>query len=213
MKLQETRELLHYWNRLRRGSAAPDIVDLETAPGQVLPGSAFLIEVDRKQEFPFRLASESLNALAGVNLTHHSFVDLWRGNEAANMAALLANVVAAGCPVLVNAAATPLGEAPAEVELLLLPLRSNGRAPAFILGLAACTEAPAWLGELRIRHLAMRQLRLIRDEDFASVLGSLPSERSCFPQRESTPRPFEQRGHLRVYPGGRRNEPGTKISA
>lgn len=205
MKLKETNELFLYWNRLRRGCTAPDIVDIDKETGGSLPAHAFILDVDGKKEFPFRLSSERLDALCGGEQKGRSFVHLWRAKEAGTMAALLLDVVDAGCPVVAEAAASPLGEMPADLELLLLPLRHRGRPQTRILGLAAYAEAPLWLGRLPMRNLALRQLRIIRDEDIATG-GERQTVRPFPPRVAPESRPFEQRGHLRVYRGGRNSE-------
>lgn len=202
MKLKDTTELFLYWNRLRRGCTAPDVVDIDRETGCSLPVHAFILDVDGKKEFPFRLSSARLDALCGADQKGRPFVDLWRAKEASTMAALLLDVVDAGCPVVAEVAASPFGELPADLELLLLPLRHRGRPQARILGLAAYAEAPVWLGRLPMRNLALRQLRIIRDEDIA-INGERQIVRPFQPRVAPESRPFEQRGHLRVYRGGR----------
>lgn len=204
MKLKGTRDLVLYWNDLRCGCPAPELGDLDANEIRAFRADMFMLDVGRRNEFPFRLSGTRLDTLFGEKLAGRSFVDLWRAKEATNMSAFLLNVVDAGCPIFAEVAAAPLGEPPASVELLLLPLRSHTKAQASILGLAACAEAPAWLGRVPVRHLTMRWLRVVRDEDLSNEAGERPNERVLFPQRDpSAARLFERRGHLRVYPGGR----------
>lgn len=214
MRLKETHDLFLFWNDLRRGSVAPDICDLGTAPKGSIPADGFVLDFDPKNEFPFRLSTARLDALTGIDLQGYPFVDLWRAKEAENMPALLLDVVYAGCPVVAEVAAGPPGEFPVEIELLLLPLYDRGRARARILGLAAYAVDPAWLGRRSIRHLTMRRIRIIRDTDASRAFGDPPNERQLFPRKEpAPPRSGEQRGHLRVYSGGRLDEARARIRA
>lgn len=216
MRQQGTRDLFKYWNGLRQGRAAPERAEIDPAAIRHILADTFMLEVDAGGAFPFRLSGTRINALFDVELKGRSFADLWRTKEAENMAALLLNVADTACPVLANVAAAPAGYAPAELELLLLPLRHPGKRRGRILGLMTCSEQPSWLGLLPVQRLVLRGLRIITSEptslkapsrlSAASKIRPIPT---ALPARMPPPAArfstFEQRRHLRIYPGGRQD--------
>jgi hypothetical protein len=208
VRQKATRDLFAYWNSLRHGRAAPERAEIDPAAIRHILADTFMLEVDGPEKFPFRLAGTRVNALFDAELKSRSFVDLWRAKEAQNMPALLLNVIDTACPILASIAAAPPQYPPAELELLLLPLHHHGKAQGRILGLMACAKQPTWLGLLPVQHLVLRGLRILRDEDFPVQ----PKNKSKYagwamPRATGKVSLFERRGHLRIYPGGRQDDP------
>lgn len=208
MRQKGTRDLFAYWNGLRHGRAAPERAEIDPAAIRHILADTFMLEVDRSEKFPFRLSGTRVNALFDAELKGRSFVDLWRAKEAQNMPALLLNVIDTACPILASLAAAPDQYPPAELELLLLPLHHHGKAQGRILGLMACAEQPSWLGLLPVQHLVLRGLRILRQEE-ASARAKSQSKYAgwALPRSAAKAGLYEQRGHLRIYQGGRRDEP------
>lgn len=208
MRLKGTRDLFAYWNGLRQGRAAPERAEIDPAVIRHVLADTFMLEADASETFPFRLSGTRVNALFDAELKGRSFIDLWRAKEAQNMAALLLNVIDSACPIFAGVAAAPEGYPPVELELLLVPLRHHGKARGRILGLMACVEQPSWLGLLPVQHLVLRALRIVHADHpaVAATAQSKNAERPI-PRAAAAASLFVQRGHLRIYPGGRRDEP------
>jgi len=209
MRQKGTRDLFAYWNGLRRSRAAPDRAEIDPAAIRHVLADTFMLEADALERFPFRLSGTRINALFDAELKGRSFIDLWRAQDSKNMAALLVNVIESACPIFAAVAAAPEGYSPAELELLLLPLRHRGKTQGRILGLMACVEQPTWLGLLPAQHLVLRTLRIVHDDNAAPIGSKAQSKYAepAIPRAAAMASLFEQRGHLRIYPGGRRDEP------
>jgi hypothetical protein len=111
------------------------------------------------------------------------------------------------CPVVAGAAAAPPKREDLELELLLLPLRHQGKTHSRILGLISPAKIPSWLGLLPVERLSLRSLRTLVERPRANSACGEPAlqEAEAFQLDllESEAPPFAQRGHLRIYTGGR----------
>jgi len=192
MKHSSTRDLYGYWN-LRRGErAAPERVDIDpTAIPRVL-ADTFLLGSDASGARIFRLAGTRVCALFCRELKGEDFVELFGRAHQGRIEDLIALVCDE--PVATVAAVTAhLGDGTAaELELLLLPLRHQGRTDSRILGVLAPVAAPYWLGAVPVVSLSLGMLRHIGPVNDPVV----PS-----------PPPASNNGRLRhgfvVYDGGR----------
>lgn len=166
MKHQATRDLFDYWNRLRRGRAAPDRADIEPTAIRNVLADTFMLEVNPGQDFPIRLAGTRFNGLFDSDQKGRPFLDLWRAEERRNIAAVLMTVADGVCPVVAGGAAAPHGQsASGSFEFLFLPLRHGGKTHARILGIVTPSRVrtPAWLGLLPPGPMALRALRIVDD--------------------------------------------------
>lgn len=201
-----TSRLLHgYWDRLRGERAAPERAEIE--PGEIrnLLADSLILEIDMPtRSARLRLAGTRVCALFGRELKGASFADLWNGADAGPWR--LVEIVAQDTTGIVAGltATTDRGES-LDLELLLLPLRHNGRTQARILGAMSPAFVPSWLGLRPVTGLATTSLRVLSgDGAFAPALqavaedgplGPLPA-----PANDSAPL---RRGHLLVHRGGR----------
>lgn len=195
MRQQATRELYTYWNAIRRQRSAPDRAEIDPAAIRTVLTNTFMIEADREGRFPLRLSGSRLNALFATELKGASFLELW-GGDRANVAAVLWTVMDGAAPIVAGVHAAPADRAPVDLELLLLPLRHQGRTHARILGAMAGAAHPEWLGLLPVERLRLRSLRIMSANDARVDLPLVPRTPGA-PERRVT-----QRGHLRVLSGG-----------
>jgi hypothetical protein len=211
MRQSATRELFDYWNALRGERAAPERAEIDPAAIRNVLAETFMLEVDLAHKFPIRLSGTRINALFCAEQKKEPFVDLWAVREARNVAAILATVAEQACPVIAGAVAAPKGYDELEIEILFLPLRHAGdmagpkmsHANARILGSLSAARRPPWLGLLPVEKLALRSLRTFNESVPPLMSGLIPD---LFPSNLSAPKDkFEMRGHLRVFPGGRRD--------
>ena len=195
MRQQATRELYTYWNAIRRQRAAPERAEIDPAAIRAILSDTFMIEVDEACEFPLRLSGGRLNALWLKEMKGRSFLDLW-GDDRANVAAVLWTVMDGAVPVVAGVCAAPEGHAPAELELLLLPLRHNGRTHARILGALACSSHPDWLGLIPVERFELRSLRIMSANE-ARIDLPIVRRTASAPERRMVLRP-----RLRLLHGG-----------
>ena len=193
MRQQATRELYSYWNAIRRERAAPDRAEIDPASIRAILSDTFMIEVEGDGAFSLRLTGARLNALWLTEMKGRSFIDLW-GEDRASVAAALWTVMDGAVPVVMGASAAPRDRLPAELELLLLPLRHHGRTHARILGALAYANTPDWLGLIPVERMALKSMRIM---SASSARVDLPILR-----RTSGPERRAPRAQLRVVPGG-----------
>jgi len=195
MKLAATRELHDYGNRLRGGRSAPERLEIDPAAIRGILVDTFILEVDSRAGFPFRIAGTRTSAMFQRELRRRPFLELWQGEETrAEIREVLACVSDEAWPVVVGATARPTGFMPLELEVLLLPLRHRGVTHARILGLCAPTSAPQWLGLTAVSPLTLLSTRVLRragssDADFLAIRR----------ENESVPKPatpLDRRRHF-----------------
>ncbi len=195
MRQQATRQLFAYWNAIRRERAAPDRAEIDPAAIRSILSDTFMIEADGDMSFALRLSGTRLNALWLSEMKGRSFVDLW-GEDAQSVAAVLWTVMDGAVPVLIGAGAAPGDRDPANLEILLLPLRHQGRTHARILGAIACANHPDWLGLIPVERLALRSMRIMSASDARVDLPIVRGPAATFGRRQG-------QANLRLLQGGR----------
>lgn len=195
MRQQATRQLFAYWNAIRRERAAPDRAEIDPAAIRSILSDTFMIEADGDMSFALRLSGTRLNALWLSEMKGRSFVDLW-GEDAPSVAAVLWTVMDGAVPVVVGAGAAPRDRDPANLEILLLPLRHQGRTHARILGAIACANHPDWLGLIPVERLALRSMRIMSASDARVDLPIVRGPAATFGRRQG-------QANLRLLQGGR----------
>jgi hypothetical protein len=194
MRQTATRELFAYWDRLRKGRAAPERADIDPAAIRNVLADTFLLEIDSAGIFPIRLSGTRLNALWLSEQKGRSFLDLWADAERREVMALILTVLDGTQPVIAGVAAAPQGRSAMNMELLLLPLRHNGKTHARVLGCLASSAREPWFGLIAAEKLVLRSMRIISAAGASEILPShLP---------QAMPAPLGRRGHLTVYAGG-----------
>ncbi|WP_430913617.1 PAS domain-containing protein [Methylobacterium sp. sgz302541] len=201
-----TSRLLHgYWDRLRGERAAPERAEIE--PGEIrgLLADSLVLEVDMPtRSARLRLAGTRVCALFGRELKGTPFADLWGGADRGGTPGpwRLVEIVGEDTAGVVAGirATTERGES-LDLELLLLPLRHQGRTQERMLGSLSPAGIPPWLGLRPVTGLVTTSLRVLgptRERaapDAAASLRDLP-----LPANDSLPL---RRGHLLVHRGGR----------
>lgn len=161
MKHASTRDLYCYWDGLRGTRLAPERADIDPAAIRGILTDTFILEVDDKAEYPFRLAGTRVCALIGHELRGTSLLDPWRIMDRAEIRSLLETVCNDAAAVVVGVEARSNQGAVLDLELLLLPLRHHGRTHARILGSLTAAEMPYWVGTSPIVSLTVRSSRIL----------------------------------------------------
>jgi hypothetical protein len=197
MRQAATRELFAYWDRLRKGRAAPERADIDPAAIRNVLADTFLLEVDSHCTFPIRLSGTRLNALWLCEQRGRSFLDLWAQEERRGVMALVLTVLDGANPVIAGVSVAPDGREAMNMELLLLPLRHNGKTHARILGCIAPVVHEPWFGLIAAEKLVLHSMRVMGGEVGETPLPTSPG---------NIPLPLGRRGHLTVYAGGGRKK-------
>ena len=77
MKQASSRELFGYWTARRGTRPAPERGEIEPSAIRRALGDVFILEFDRHQSHPFRLAGTRVCALFGRELKNEPFLSLW----------------------------------------------------------------------------------------------------------------------------------------
>ena len=209
MKHAATQELFSYWNQIRGGRAAPERNDLDPGAIRGILADTFILEVDTYLSFPLRLSGTRLNALFLEEQKGKSFLNFWSKSERHALSAILLTVLDGTCPIVAGVRGGPAGQPEMDLEMLLLPLRHNGKTHARILGILSPAQSPTWLGLLPIENLKLQSMRVVDRPSLTTgpaFARQRPVREDIFapPQQLAAPAPnFTRHGHLRVYEGGR----------
>jgi hypothetical protein len=188
LKLASSQQLYAYWNALRGARGAPERNDIEPGAIRGVLADTFILEFSLKAQFPFRVVGGRTSALFGRELREAPFLDLWRDEDAQEIARVLESSADGAQPFLIGARGAPDGAAALDLEVLLLPLRHHGATHARMLGSCAPAQTPPWLGLLPLRRLQILSLRALA-----------PSPQPGLRLRAAPQRGFLRRGHLFVY--------------
>jgi len=198
MKHRTTRALYDYWNRRRGARAAPSRAEIEPSDIHALLADTFILECDRPQRVPFRLAGTRVCLLFNRELKGTDYYDLWRPRDLATITAALTAVrQEAACHVITWRGHTET-EYEVSGELVMLPLTMGGTRVARVLGAMAPFELPVWLGAVPLTTLELRTIRRLESETDQTTL-SMPEPAAMDPDSRERVRKV---GHLSVYAGG-----------
>ncbi|UDL94708.1 MULTISPECIES: PAS domain-containing protein [Lichenihabitans] len=198
-----SQELYAYWNTLRGGRTAPERGEIDPAAIRGILSDTFILEVDTPTGtpiFPIRLSGTRMNALFLDELKGRSWLSLWDRFDRSTMLSVLFGVLDDGSPAVAGLAAGPEDQSQIELEMLLLPLRHNGRAHARLLGCIAPLTIPSWLGLSPVNYLSLRSLRLLEIERAAFTLDQLEPAPPKPVVRNEPPKRY---GYLVLHQGGR----------
>lgn len=146
MRLATSMELYAYWNALRLGRSAPERNDIEPGAIRSILADTFVLDFDKENGFPFRIAGSRANALFLTELRGLSFLLIWREADRQKIKFVIQRVANDSQPILLCAEANPPGLEPLQIETTLLPLRHHGSSHARVLGCIAANAPPHWLG-------------------------------------------------------------------
>ncbi|SED41478.1 hypothetical protein SAMN05443249_5313 [Beijerinckia sp. 28-YEA-48] len=199
MKQTATRELFSYWNELRQERAAPGRLELDpTAIRGALP-STFMLEVDPPRSYPLRIAGSRISALFRREVLGETFTGLWHRDDQPTIERLLSTVLDETVPAVIGVTAAPAQRALVELEMLILPLRHEGKTHARLLGALTPTAIPSWLGLIGVESLRIATSRFIVDETTPPIATGMGNPSPPIAQAYQTRR----HGHLLVLEGGR----------
>jgi len=214
MQKASTKTLYTYWNALRGSRSAPDRRDLDPTRIREALANTFILELDEKNEFSFRLAGSHLCTTYCRELKGRSFSALWHERDRDAIETLIRAVTEDHGVALVTFQGTTAINTKVTFETILLPLRHNGTSHTRLLGAMSALEEPYWLGVQPILEQRITGLRLIWPDDIpadetepqiaANVSGEPPFSTgvSAIPATVYG-RSARRYAHLAVIDGGR----------
>ena len=188
MKHAASRALHAYWDRLRKGRAAPERSDLDPGAIRGLLGDVYLLELGGLRRFLIRLAGTRLCALFCRELRGGSLDSLFAPDNRPEFVALIDEVVSTMTPVVSGLQGETAEGHSLDLELLALPLRHRGRTHARLFGALAALDVPYWVGTVPLTRLRLVSVRRLQP-------GLIGHEAEGLRARPT--------GRLRVLPGGR----------
>jgi hypothetical protein len=192
MKQASSRELFGYWTARRGKRPAPERGEIEPSAIRRALGDVFILEFERHQGHPFRLAGTRVCALFGRELKNQPLLDLWDAPSRLALANLLDTIADAAKGVVAAARGrTPEGWVQ-DVELVLLPLTQRGDTHARMIGSLAPLTVPFWLGSSRLGALTLGNIRHLN-----------PALETLAPRLVSGAKEAARRGAFVVHEGGR----------
>jgi hypothetical protein len=162
MKHASSRMLFAYWDALRGERAAPERGEIE--PGEIrhVLADALMLEIGASGNTQIRLAGTRLCALFGRELKGEAFHALWPAHAGHEVDNLIETVTEETAGVVVGLVGTTPDENIIGLELILLPLRFQGKTHIRILGALSPALIPPWIGFDHIERLTTVSLRIIR---------------------------------------------------
>ncbi len=190
MKHATSRVLYDYWNRVRGDRSAPERSEMKPdAIGNIL-GDVFILETTGRYVYNIRLAGTQVCTLLGRELRGRSFTEAFAAAEQAEIFGLLDTTTRSTTPVLASVIGETEDRRLLGLELLLLPLRHQGRTDARLIGSLAALARPYWSTLVPLASLRLGSSRFLRHEDTALTPASAARRFHAPPQ-------------LRVVYGGR----------
>jgi hypothetical protein len=192
MKQASSRELFGYWTARRGKRPAPERGEIEPSAIRRALGDVFILEFERHQGHPFRLAGTRVCALFGRELKNQPLLDLWDAPSRLALANLLDTIADEANGVVAAARGrTPEGWVQ-DVELVLLPLTQRGDTHARMIGSLAPLTVPFWLGSSRLGALTLGNIRHLN-----------PALEALAPRLVSGSKQAARRSAFVVHEGGR----------
>jgi hypothetical protein len=165
MKHPSARALHAYWDRLRKGRAAPERAELEPAEIGRLLGDIFLLEHNENPRHAVRLAGTRVCALIGHEMRGRGFGAFFAAEDRATLFGLLEAVADGQIPAVASVVGETDDGRTIDLEMLLLPLRHRGRTHARMLGAIMPLDVPYWTGTAPLVRLRINTLRMIHSPE------------------------------------------------
>jgi hypothetical protein len=182
MQKTSTKTLYNYWNTLRGSRSAPDRRDIDPTRIRGALANTFILELNERNEYDFRLAGSHICAAYARELKGRSFSRLWHLRDRDAMDTLVRAVTEDHAVALVTFQGTTAIATKLQVETILLPIRHNGSTATRLLGAMTSLDEPYWFGVQPIMEQRITGLRLIWPDDVSlkdmarDIAASIPDD-------------------------------------
>ena len=164
MKHATSRVLYDYWNRVRGERSAPERSEMKPDAIARILGDVLMLE-NSGHAYAFRLAGTQICTLLGRELRGQSFTGIFAAAEQAEIYSLLDSATRAAMPVIASVVGETEDRRLLGLELLLLPLRHQGRTNTRLIGSLAALSRPYWSSLVPLSALRIGSSRFLRHED------------------------------------------------
>ncbi len=199
MRLAPSRELYAYWNCLRGARCAPERAEIDPVAIHGLLADTFILEINRRAGYPFRIAGARTSALFLNELRGRPFINMWDESSRGEIDQMLEIVTDEARPMVAGAVAKAGPFQALDLELLILPLRHRGATHSRVIGLCAPAAAPSWLGLAPVAPMALQSTRVLRHQgDERAGVVVTRDKAAATRQLEGVAR-MMRRGHLQFF--------------
>jgi hypothetical protein len=216
MKTQSALFLFQYWNRLRKGAAAPCRTSIEPSDIRDVLSQTFILKADSSNsDMVFRLAGTSISSFFGRQLRNTPVRQLFPERHRAVTSRLLRNCHQDFSVVLLGLEATTRNGRRSDIEILLLPLEPETEG-THVLGCIVPHQPAFWHGLEAASLSELQSIRLIdpsRETLFLANRPEISISPSLVPEEQtlnlSGPKTVSQ---LLVIQGGKSMRPQSSIT-
>lgn len=203
MRHKTSKKIFTYWNNLRGARIAPERTEIEPSDIRDILGDTFILEVDHLyRTICFRLAGTKLCSSYGRELKSVGYLGLWDEVDNMKIFDAVKQVYEYSNPTVIAHLAETENKQFLEYETLLLPLANGSSETVRILGVAAPSEVPVWMGIDPVINNRIKSVRILTKEELAQTPSIVPNLHTPVAVEESQPRKV---GHLTVFDGGLEN--------
>jgi len=200
MRHNTSKKIFTYWNNLRGSRIAPERTEIEPSDIRDVLGDTFILEVDYLyRTISFRLAGTKLCSSYGRELKSVGYLGLWDETDNLKIFDAVKQVYEHAKPVVIAHLAETQNNQFLEYETILLPLSNGTSQTVRILGAAAPSTVPSWVGIDAIINNRIKSVRDIPAEQLFNNATLAPVFPTSNNVEDKKPRRV---GHLTVLDGG-----------
>ena len=205
-----TRAIYQHWSAVKGNRDIPNRRDIAPAALQHFLPDLFILEQLPGGGVSFRLAGTRLCSLFGRELRTTSFERLFPVDLRPRILRICHNITSQRTPAVLHAAAYGRSVQATLVEITLLPMTSHTSRADRIFG-AFCPLAAVQPLDMPLRHLLLKTVEAIpmalADVDAAEALPANPATSVVAVRRHEFGQAVRRILHLKVFDGGRQNDP------
>ena len=203
LKHDHTNELYIYWNRIRGRRTAPERSAIEPADIRGILKDTFILKVDDIDTYSFRLAGTRTCSIFGRELKENNILSLFEKESSEAVQTLFYSACEDTIVSVMGLVGKNKSGQSMPLEMLILPLRLNGKTDARIIGSIVPLKVPHWAGIEPIEELHLASLRMIMPHQHKDEISRPLANEDI----ASTVVPFTVKGarrvkHLQVLDGG-----------
>lgn len=205
-----TRAIYQHWSAVKGNRDIPNRRDIAPAALQHFLPDLFILEQLPGGGVSFRLAGTRLCSLFGRELRTTSFERLFPVDLRPRILRICHNITSQRTPAVLHAAAYGHSVQATPVEITLLPMTSHTSRADRIFG-AFCPLTSVQPLDMPLRHLLLKTVEAIpfalEDGENAEALSAAPATSVVAVRRHEFGQAVRRILHLKVFDGGRQNEP------
>ncbi len=173
INITENKQLLDYWNTLRKTRKAPQRFEIEPSQiSHILPHT-FILQHEDDDTYDFRLAGTQICHDFCFELKQKNILDLWSSGDRDALNNLLRCVVNDVAIGIIEFEAISQNGQSVSYEMVILPLYHTSFKVNRMLGGMVTTSKPYWLGISKLEKFKLKQIRLSWAEKDQTFSGNV----------------------------------------